>query len=235
MNDENDDKLDGADTGAHEPDDPATDPGHPTAPGDTASGPTPGGRFGIRRHRTRAEERIAELDASPAALAAEVDAMRARAETAEADAAEMKAQWQRTAADFQNYRRRTEQDRADLVAFASEGLLRKVLPLADDFERALAHAPADGVAAAWVEGMAAIDRKLRMLLDSEGVTPIEALGQPFDPRLHDAIIHEPTTEHPDGTVVKELQRGYELNGRVLRPALVAVADNTTPTAQTSED
>ena len=106
--------------------------------------------------------------------------------------------------------------------------------MADDFDRAIAHAPSDAAAAAWVEGVTAIDRKVRLLLDSEGVTAIEALGHPFDPRRHEAIIHEPTTEFPDGTVVKELQRGYELNGRVLRPALVAVADNATPRTITDD-
>lgn len=208
------------------PENPAPDAPAGTAPGTPGTPGSAAGRFGIRRSRTRAEERIAELDTSPVKLSAELDAMRARAEAAEAELADAKAGWQRTAADFQNYRRRTEQERADLAAFASEGLLRKVLAIADDFDRAIAHAPTEPSAAAWVEGVSAIDRKLRGLLESEGVTAIEALGTPFDPHLHDAIVHEPTADAPDGTVVKELQRGYQINGRVLRPALVAVADNT---------
>jgi len=233
------DKLNGADTGAHdeladdleapEPDTQsgtASEAAGPTAAGGTAGATTgTGGRFGIRRGRTRAEERISELDTSPATLSAELDAMRARTETAEAELAEARTGWQRSAADFQNYRRRTEQERAGNAAFASEGLLRKVLAIADDFDRASGHAPSDPAASAWVEGVTAIDRKVRLLLESEGVTAIDALGQPFDPRRHEAIIHEPTNEFPDGTVVKELQKGYELNSRVIRPALVAVADN----------
>ncbi|MFN8619313.1 MAG: nucleotide exchange factor GrpE [Chloroflexota bacterium] len=224
----NDDKTNGADTGASDDPEPADDAQtqEPQASAGGAAGPSSGGRFGIRRNRTRAEERIADLDTSPARLTAELDEMRTRAETAEAELADARIGWQRTAADFQNYRRRTEQERAELAAMASEGLLRKVLGIADDFDRAIAHAPTDAAAAAWVEGVTAIDRKLRMILESEGITPIEALGQPFDPRRHEAIIHEPTTDAPDGHVVKELQRGYELNGRVIRPALVAVADNT---------
>lgn len=222
------DRLNGADAGAHAddalPEEPETQDADPEEDGTTGSvgtpggttGPGGGGRFGIRRNRTRAEERIADLDT-----------MRVRAEAAETELGEARLAWQRTAADFQNYRRRTEQERDQLAGFASEGLLRKVLAIADDFDRAIAHAPSDAAAAAWVEGVAAIDRKVRLLLESEGVTPIEALGRPFDPRRHEAIIHEPTTEFPDGTVVKELQRGYELNGRVIRPALVAVADNAT--------
>lgn len=232
------DRSNGADTGAHTDDElpevPATHDEDPEETGTTGSpgpsggtGSPGGGRFGIRRNRTRAEERIADLDTSPSRLTAELDAMRVRAEAAEMELGETRVAWQRTAADFQNYRRRTEQEREQLAGFASEGLLRKVLAIADDFDRAIAHAPSDAAAAAWVEGVTAIDRKVRLLLESEGVTPIEALGHPFDPRRHEAIIHEPTTEFPDGTVVKELQRGYEINGRVLRPALVAVADNAT--------
>lgn len=234
----NDDRMNGADTGDHDHDDePETEmaPDAQTPAGGATPGPTSGGRFGIRRNRTRAEERIADLDTSSAKLTEELDAMRARAETAEAELADTRTQWQRTAADFQNYRRRTEQEKAGLAGMASEHLLRKVLGIADDFDRAIAHAPSDAASAAWVEGVSAIDRKLRLLLESEGVTPINAVGQTFDPRLHEAIIHEPTTEHPDGTVVTELQRGYELNGRVLRPALVAVADNTSTPPTTSDD
>ena len=242
------DRVNGAADGAYEdpaPDEDATTPSEPQSdpagqPGTTSPGgptgqmgPTPSGRFGIRRPRTRAEERIAELDTSPVRLTADLDAMRLRAETAEQELGETTAAWQRTAADFQNYRRRTEQERADLAAFASEGLLRKVLSIADDFDRAIAHAPTDPAAAAWVEGVTAIERKVRLLLESEGVKPIVVLGRPFDPRQHEAIIHEPTTQAPDGTVVKELQRGYEMGGRVLRPALVAVADNTS-TSTTSD-
>ena len=75
----------------------------------------------------------------------------------------------------------------------------------------------------WVQGIAAIDRKLRMLLESEGVTPIEALGLPFDPRQHEALSHIETSDAPDETVVAEIQRGYRVRDRVLRPSLVAVA------------
>jgi molecular chaperone GrpE len=243
------DRLNGADHGAPDGTDPQdeaaldaerteqmggdADAPDAKAPDKPAPGPTSGGRFGIRRSRTRAEERIEALDTSSVRLTEELDAARTRAEAAEAELAEAKIGWQRTAADFQNYRRRTEQERADLAAMASEGLLRKVLAIADDFDRAIGHAPSDPAAAAWVEGVAAIDRKLRLLLESEGVRAIEAMGTPFDPRQHEAIIHEATTDAPDGTVIKELQKGYEINGRVLRPALVAVADNTGTT--TSSD
>ncbi len=177
------------------------------------------------RQRTRAEERIEALDTSPAALAEQIEELRARAEEAEQEAAENKAAWQRSAADFANYRRRTEQQREDELGLANESLLLKLLAIVDDFDRAVAHVPAELRGSAWVEGIAAIDRKLDALLESEGVTPIVVEGMPFDPRVGEAILHEPTTDAPDGSVTRELVRGYRIRDRVLRPALVAVAKN----------
>src|SRR6188768_2372940 len=190
------------------------------------------------RTRTRAEERIAQLDTSPEATAgqaaapgqapnAEIDELRNQLLAAEQEAAENKAGWQRIAADFQNYKRRTEQDREQMFGLANEALLAKLLTIADDFDRAIDHMPDDLKDVGWVGGIAAIDRKLRLLLDSEGLTPIEAVGKPFDPHEHEAVKQETTTAVPDGTVTQELQRGYRIRDRVLRPAMVAVAVNPT--------
>jgi molecular chaperone GrpE len=176
--------------------------------------------------RTRAEERIAALDASTAGVATEVEQLKEQLAQAQQEAAENLASWQRAAADFANYRRRTDQQRLEDLGLANESLIHKVVALADDFDLAVDHVPADQRSSAWVEGIVAIDRKLRTLLESEGVTAIEAEGKPFDPREHEAVSHEETTEVPDGTVLRELQRGYYLRDRVLRPALVAVANNT---------
>jgi molecular chaperone GrpE len=172
---------------------------------------------------TRAEERIAELDTSPQKLTAELDELRQQVINAEQEAAENKAGWQRTAADFANYKRRTEQDREQMFGLANDALLSKLLVIADDFDRAIANMPAELRGMGWVDGIAAIDRKLRSLLDSEGLTPIEAVGQPFDPHQHEAVTQETTTNVPEGTVTQELQRGYRIRDRVLRPAMVAVA------------
>jgi len=188
------------------------------------------------RTRTRAEERIAQLDTSPEATAgqaaapgqapnAEIDELRNQLLAAEQDAAENKAGWQRIAADFQNYKRRTEQDREQMFGLANEALLAKLLTIADDFDRAIDHMPDDLKDVGWVGGIAAIDRKLRLLLDSEGLVPIEAVGKPFDPHEHEAVTQETTTAVPDGTVTQELQRGYRIRDRALRPAMVAVAVN----------
>jgi molecular chaperone GrpE len=173
----------------------------------------------------RAQERIDSLDTSPATLVREIEELRAELEEARRDAADAKAGWQRNAADFTNYRRRTEQERQDLLGLASDSLLLKVLALADDFDRALDHISDDSRDSPWVEGVVAIDRKLRQLLESEGVSPLEAQGHPFDPREHQAIAHEDSAEVPDGTVIGEVQRGYRVRDRVLRPALVVVARN----------
>ena len=176
-----------------------------------------------RRHRTRAEERIAELDTSPAKLATEVDDLRRELEQVRQEAADNRAGWQRTAADFANFRRRTEQDREQMLGLANEALLSKLLGVADDLDRAIEHMPPELRDVGWVEGIAAIDRKLRLLLDSEGLTPIEAVGLPFDPREHEAVTQEVTSAVPEGTITAELQRGYRIRDRVLRPAMVAVA------------
>jgi len=175
------------------------------------------------RHRTRAEERIAELDASPAALTAEVDKLQRELEAAQQEAAENKAGWQRAAADFQNYRRRTEQERDATLGLANEALLSKLLGHVDDFDRALANMPPELQDVGWVEGIIAIDRKLRQLLDSEGLTPIEAVGRPFDPHEHEAVVREERSDVAEGIVTAELQRGYRIRDRVLRPAMVVVA------------
>jgi molecular chaperone GrpE len=149
--------------------------------------------------------------------------MRGQLELAQQESAENKAGWQRTAADYANYRRRTEQDREQNLGLATEALLSKLLAIVDDFDRAIANMPDELAKAPWVDGIVAIDRKLRQLLDSEGLTPIEAAGQPFDPHQHEAIVQVETNKVPEGTITAELQRGYRLRDRVLRPSLVAVA------------
>jgi molecular chaperone GrpE len=110
-----------------------------------------------------------------------------------------------------------------MLGLANEALLSKLLGIADDFDRAIEHMPPELRDVGWVEGIAAIDRKLRLLLDSEGLTPIAAIGQPFDPREHEAVTQSVTSDVPEGTVTAELQRGYRIRDRILRPAMVAVA------------
>jgi molecular chaperone GrpE len=202
-------------------------------------------------HRTRADERAEQLDISPAKLAAEIerltrerDAALRKLREAESDAAKsaargtdpaaleaaMKARdeylaaLQRERAEFLNFKRRTAEEREATLGLAAESLIRKVLALADDFDRAIESRPDSHADDPWVEGIAAIDRKLRQLLESEGVSPIDASpGTPFDPRDHEAVASVPGSGLPEGQVVEELRRGYRLRDRVIRPALVAVS------------
>jgi len=150
---------------------------------------------------------------------------------------ELNDKYLRQVAEFVNFRRRTTEEREAMLGLAAEGLIRKVLALADDFDLAVEHRPDDGGAeGSWVEGIVAIDRKLRQLLESEGVTAIEASpGTRFDPREHEAVANVPNTGRPGGEIVDELRRGYRLRDRVIRPALVAVAEDAGPAAAPASD
>lgn len=131
--------------------------------------------------------------------------------------------WRRAAADFSNYKKRIEKDNAEFTKFANSALIARLLPVLDDFDRAFQTVPDNLHALTWVEGVFLIARKLSAVLEAEGLKPIEALHKPFDPNVHEAVIHEETDQHEDGIVIAELQRGYKLNERVIRPTLVKVA------------
>ena len=174
--------------------------------------------------RTLSQERIDQIDISPAKLLAEIDDLKQRLEESDAQAAEYLAGLQRERAEFQNFRRRTSDERDRDAGLAADGLLRKVVSLADDFDRAIEARPEGLADDAWADGVAAIDRKLRLLLESEGVTPIEVTpGARFDPHEQEAIVSVPGSGQAEGSVVGELQRGDRIRDRVLRPAMVAVA------------
>ena len=179
------------------------------------------------RHRTRAEERADAIDISPAALTAQIQELATERDDARRTADEYLTALQRERAEFQNFKRRTTEERMRDAGLAGEDLIRKVLAVADDFDRAIEARPASIADDPWFEGIAAIDRKLRLLLESEGATPIDASpGRRFDPREHEAIANVPGTDRPDGEIVEEVRRGYRLRDRVIRPALVAVATST---------
>ena len=180
-----------------------------------------------RKHATRAEERAAEIDISPTTLLDQIEGLTAERDAALATADEFLGALQRERAEFQNFKRRTSEERMRDLGLAGEDLIRKVLTLADDFDRAIDTRPAAIADDSWFEGIAAIDRKLRALLESEGVSTIDASpGRPFDPREHEAITNVPGTPYKDGEIVEEIRRGYRLRDRVIRPALVAVASTT---------
>ena len=129
----------------------------------------------------------------------------------------------RKTAEFENYRRRTERERVELSNAAASDLIMELLPLLDDLERALEAESESPEATAYRDGVKLIHHQLLELLRKRGVTPIEALGHPFDPNFHQAVLHETSTEHSDGEVTAELRGGYLLGKRLLRPTMVKVA------------
>jgi molecular chaperone GrpE len=179
------------------------------------------------RRRTRAQERADAIDISPNTLLKQIEALTTERDEARQTGEEFLTALQRERAEFQNYRRRTAEERMRELGLAGEDLIRKVLTLADDFDRAIEARPAEIADHPWFDGIAAIDRKLRALLESEGVTTIDAeAGRPFDPREHEAIANVPDPNRAEGEIVEEVRRGYRLRDRVIRPALVAVATSS---------
>ena len=131
------------------------------------------------------------------------------------------ANWKRAQADFINYKRRSEQEKEEISKFANALLILNLLPILDDLERAFTSIPSHLAKLTWVDGIRLIEHKLRASLEAQGLSQIEALGEPFDPNLHEAAMHGKGKE---GIVVEELQKGYKLHDRVIRPATVVVGN-----------
>jgi molecular chaperone GrpE len=138
----------------------------------------------------------------------------------QSQAAEYKDGWQRALADFQNYKRRVDAESKDTYQNAVGNIVKRYLPILDDLERALQEKPAD---LPWADGIELISRKLKTILENEGLKCIEAEGQPFDPNFHEAIGQEPAEGVESGTVIGVIRQGYMLGERVIRPAMVRVA------------
>jgi molecular chaperone GrpE len=162
------------------------------------------------RTRTNGESHGAVVDAEPEAPAAP-----GRVE-------ELTNDLKRMTADFANFRKRNEAERTEFAKFAKADLIAKLLDVLDGYDRALSTVPDELTRQPWVEGMWLVERKLRTVLESEGLEPIDSLGTPFDPYLHQAVAHIESDE-PEGTVIEEHQKAYRLHDRVIRPALVTVA------------
>ncbi|HEX2923025.1 MAG TPA: nucleotide exchange factor GrpE [Chloroflexota bacterium] len=162
-----------------------------------------------------------EGSAADTSIGQDAEGLRSQLEEERSKAERCLTNWQRAEADLANFKRRTEQEKADLIKYANASVIGKILPVLDDFERAIGAIPEDAGSAGWVDGIKLIDRKLRNLLEQEGVTPIEALGQEFDPHVHEAVMREEGEGDLD-VVVEEFQKGYKLNDRVIRPTMVKV-------------
>ncbi len=140
-------------------------------------------------------------------------------------------QLQRSRAEFANFRRRNDQERAQLRDFVSRDIASQFLPVIDDFERAMTMAPTDGSDAAFVQGVEMIQAKLTAVFDRLGITRIDALGQPFDPAVHEAVATEPGTS--GSNVVEIYQHGYRIGDTLVRPAMVKTGD--APDSPAAED
>jgi len=134
------------------------------------------------------------------------------------------ANWQRTQADFVNYKRRSEQEREEIGKFANTQLMLNLLPVLDDLERAFDSITPQVARLDWVEGIRLIERKLRTALEAQGLSQIKALGEQFDPNLHEAAMY---SKGEEGIVVQEVQKGYMLHDRVVRPSMVVVGNGET--------
>lgn len=159
-----------------------------------------------------------------AALAAELDAVKKSLADLTAKSAEYLDGWQRARAEFANYKKRQEADFANLRAISTSSLLSKLIPVLDDFERATKTLAPSLRDMTWIEGVLLIHRKLQLILESEGIRPIEVKPNDlFDPAVHEAVSHDEAEGIESGHVIEELQKGYKLGDRVIRPTLVRVA------------
>lgn len=185
-----------------------------------------------------AQESPQNGDTAPAAPAAENDRTKvllAKLEEAQKAAETYRDQLLRKAAEFENYKRRTEADVANVIRNANEALIFSLLPILDDFDRSLKHGKDHGDYDAFYRGVELIQSKLQKILDAEGLTPFESVGKPFDVAYHDALLQVPRPDVPPHSVVEEVERGYLLNDKVLRHARVIVSAEPQPTPEQPND
>ena len=129
----------------------------------------------------------------------------------------------RLAADFENTRKRLEREKSESISFANESLLRELLPVIDNLERALAHGEAEADLQGMLDGVRMTLKGFLGVMAKYGCTPFDSVGKPFDPNFHEALMQQESAEHPEKCVIQELQKGYTLNERLLRPASVIVS------------
>jgi molecular chaperone GrpE len=181
--------------------------------------------------RSEGESPAQEEEAQSAAVADKVE-QQLRAEQQRAE--EYLDLLRRTQADFINYRRRMSQEQAETRTTAQIALLAQLLPVLDDFERALQATPPDLAEQSWVQGLGLVERRLTALLEQLGVHKIGTRGEPFDPRQHEALTVEERADVPEGTILQVARQGYALGERVIRPAQVIVAGAPSPVSGATE-
>ncbi len=151
------------------------------------------------------------------------EALQEQLTQAQAQAAEYLDSWRRATAELSNAKKRMAREQDEFRVMAASRLIEKLLPIVDDVERAFSVVPEDQANSEWVNGFRLIQRKLQSFLESEGVKPIPAEGETFDPAVHYAVTHEEADGYHEGQVIAELARGYRLGDKVLRPSMVRVA------------
>ena len=149
----------------------------------------------------------------------DVEALKKAFAEEEAKAGKYLANWQRAQADFINFKRRTEQEKGDIIKLANAGLIFNLLSVVDDMERALDNISNKLAGSKWVDGIVLIYRKFMAILEANGVSEMKTLGEQFDPSLHEAVVH---VEGESGKIMAVVQKGYLMSNRVLRPAMVKV-------------
>ena len=153
----------------------------------------------------------------------ELTALRQELEQTKTKEAEYLDGWQRARAELANARKRFQREQEQAYANATAQVLTRLLPIVDDLERAFNTLPHNLAGLTWIGGILLIQRKLELLLEQEGAVPIEAVGQAFDPFTHEAVTHEPSDTVPEGHVISEVQKGYKMGDRILRPTLARVS------------
>lgn len=177
---------------------------------------------------TKVEDEVQDEKAEQEETGDELSVLRRELEEARASAAEYLDGWQRARAELANARKRFQREQEQSYINARADVLAKLLPIADDFERAFETLPDNLSGLTWIEGIELVQRKLQSLVEQAGVVPVEAAGQEFDPHLHEAATHEPSATVPAGHVIAELQKGYRLGDRILRPSMVRVSAGPLP-------
>lgn len=170
------------------------------------------------------EDEDSEEETADPLTPAEISDLQELLTATQLEAAENMNGWQRSQAEMINYRKRVEKEQAKIYENSSARVIMRFLDILDDLDRALANRPSDNEGAEWANGIELIYRKLHTILDNEGVKLMEAEGQTFDPNLHEAISQEESPDHESGQIIEVINKGYLIGERVLRPALVRVAE-----------
>ena len=201
-----------------------------TAAAEDAMGPS-----GEMQEGAEAQAETGGAAGEEAEAATELEQLEEALEEAKAEAEEYLDGWRRAQAEFSNYKKRQRAEQAKVHELANANLLRKLLPVLDDFDRAISTMPQGVEKLSWTQGLLMVKRKLEAILETEGVEPVETEGASFDPHYHEAVTHEEMPGYEDGQIIGEVQKGYVLGDRVLRPALVRVAKASSAPAETDDE